>query len=236
MAVLQLPQCESTLDLGLYCPTEVSLYTGIPVGSLQSWVHGLGHRKSVIEAQLDRAPQWITFIDMVQAMAIRDLREEGIPMTRIRQAIRYVQKRRPEIRYPLATRHETYVIETTRNVAILFSDEDTGVIQQASGDHQGQYVHAGMLDRYLHKMSFGADNVATLYTPVAQRGCQITLDPRVRSGQPIVQPCGYMAETLVHAYVSEGNSVCAAAEAYEVAPEAVELAVTYMDDPKRYAA
>ncbi len=54
------------------------------------------------------------------------------------------------------------------------------------------------------------------------------MHPDRRFGEPLVTSCGYTARALFESYHAEGG-VAAAAEAYGVTREEVELACSYFD-------
>jgi len=65
------------LGVGLYGPGEAGLYAGISPGKLQRWIHGSKRDGSIVHAQFPQNRNVITFLDMVQALAIQKLRELG---------------------------------------------------------------------------------------------------------------------------------------------------------------
>jgi len=191
------------------------------------WLHGNRQGEPVVDAQFHGHREVISFLDMVQGMAIRDMRrKKNVPLARIRQGVRYLRDHHPEIEYPFARQHQTYIIEGSRDIAILLPGDDLDNVLQVSGYHRGQYVHAKMLDKYLQRLDFGQDGLASRFVPLRRGHRRVVLDPEVRFGQPRVEPAGYLVETLATACKREG-SAAKAAWWYEVDKADVALAVEY---------
>ena len=87
--------------------------------------------------------------------------------------------------------------------------------------------HPELLDQYLKRLEFNSDGVAIRFTPLKRKHRKVVLDPRIRFGQPRVEPCGYLVATLANAAEAEG-SVEAAAWWYDVAKADVRIAVEYV--------
>jgi hypothetical protein len=79
---------EELLGIGLYSPLEAALYARVTTQLMNRWIFGNAQGQPVIEPQLDDAAEKIvTFLDFVQALAIRRIRNERfIPLGKIREA------------------------------------------------------------------------------------------------------------------------------------------------------
>jgi uncharacterized protein (DUF433 family) len=221
---------EEMVGVGLYTPKEAAAYAhGIRPQQLIRWIHGTQREKPVITPVFPEHREVITFIDMVQSMAIRDMVNAGISFPRIRSAVHWIQQRHPEIKFPFIHNHHTYLIETTKDLAILLPHDDEDHVLQVSGKQAGQYVHAKMLDRYLKKLEFNESGVASRYIPHKQHGRRIVLNPAVRLGQPIIEPCGLLVEAVVDAVKTEGG-IEQAAWMYEVDEVDVQIALSFWNN------
>ena len=85
------------LGIGLYSPSEAALYARVRPQLMARWVYGTqGIRQSdpVFDPQLGiTEDKIVTFIDFVQALAVRRLRNERhISLQRIREAYHYAKK------------------------------------------------------------------------------------------------------------------------------------------------
>ena len=217
------------LGVGLYAPAEAATYIGVRPQQLVRWVYGSTRGEAVVEPQFPGHREVISFLDMVQAMAIRDMRrKEGIPLLRIRQAIGWLQEHHPEIRYPFARRHENYIMEPQRQIAICLPGmSPADYVLQVSGRHAGQWVLAKVLDKYLQNLEFDkGEPVVARFVPLQRKAARVVLDPEVRFGQPRVEPSGYLVEALAEAADAEGSAE-AAAWWYDIDPRQVAIALEY---------
>ena len=215
---------DELLGVGLYTASEAAMYVDVHPQQIMRWLHGTTSRQSVVEPQFRGHREVVSFLDMVQSMAIRDMRKRDIPLPRIRDAARYVRRRFPEIKYPFAHRHQTFIIETSKQIALLLPDYEHHL--RVSGSEKGQYVHQDMLDEYLTSLEFDENGLAERFVPMKRGNVSVVLDPQVRAGQPRVEPTGYLVEALADAYQAEGSTK-AAAWWYEVTEAEVEIAVQY---------
>ncbi|MGC9454317.1 MAG: hypothetical protein ACP5HU_05585 [Phycisphaerae bacterium] len=219
---------DKMLGQGIYAPCEAGAFIGVKSQQIVRWVHGTKGTQPVVTPQFKGHREVISFLDMVQAMAIRDMRggPYRIPLQRIRKALAWVRNHHPEIEYPFAIWHRTFIITHTKEIAILLEQDDPEHLLQISGDHAGQYVHATILDEYLDTLQFGSNGQASRYIPLQAGGYKVVMDPEIRCGQPIVEPTGYLVEALADAAVSEGG-VANAADWYGIDEKAVSLACDY---------
>lgn len=224
------------LGVGVYSPSEAAMYIRVRPDQLMGWLYGSSRTRPVLEAQFAHHREMVSFLDMVQAMAIRAMRREEVPLPRIRQALEYLKKRHPEVKFPFAQEHKTFIIEPRKQLAILLPEDDADHVLEVSGKHRGQYVHARMLDEYLKKLRFGPDSLAVRFIPMERGKHKVVLDPLIRFGQPRVEPSGLLVETLVEAARNEG-SIERAAWWYEVDEQDVRLALDYQKSlgEQRYA-
>jgi uncharacterized protein (DUF433 family) len=216
---------EKHLGVGIYTPTEAAQFVGVRTQQILRWVHGNKQGQPVVSAQFPGDRDYLTFIDMVQAMAFKAMRARKIPLVRIRDAAKYVEKRYPELRFPFAYMHRTYIIEATRQIVILRPGDEKDFVQ-VSGHNKGQLVAEKILDEYMQRLEFDEEGRAVRFVPLKVGSRSIVLDPEIRSGQPRVWPCGYLVETLVSACHAE-RSIKGAAWAYDVKPDDVKIALKY---------
>ena len=212
------------LGVGMYTPVEAAAFIGTRPGQITRWIHGNRQGDPAVKAQFVGHKEVFTFLDLVQAMAVKAMRKEGYSLQFIRGAAEWTSRHFPDIKYPFAYNHKTYLIKATKEIAVVPPGREDLI--QVSGRNEGQYVHQGMLDKYLELLDFSDHGLAIRYKPLQRGERCIVLDPEVRCGQPRVEPCGRLVETLVCAANSEG-SVAAAASVYGVKKEDVEIALDY---------
>ena len=218
---------DALLGVGLYTPSEAAAFIHVRPQQLTRWIHGTKNGAPAVRAQFSGHREVVSFLDMVQAMAIRDMRrKKQVPLGRIREGIEWLARYHPEIDYPFARVHKTFILEPQKEIVILLPDDDPQHILQISGRQRGQYAHAKILDKYLAGLEFGANDLANRFIPLQHGHRKIVLDPEIRFGQPRLEPCGYLVETLVDAYNAE-RSLKRAAWWYEVAEADIRLALRY---------
>ncbi len=216
---------EKLLGSGLYTPGEAGRFIEARASTVSKWLHGTSRMAPVVRAEFEGHRGVISFVDMVQALAIRALRDHGVPLQRIRQAVEWFGITHPEMHFPFARLHKTYRLTTTGDLAVVLPGDDKQQVLQVSGRDPGQFVMADVMDEYLERLEFNEERLATKYVPLRREGVHIELDPRIRFGQPRVMPSGYMVETFVDSVDTEG--IVGAARLYGVERRQVELALEY---------
>jgi uncharacterized protein (DUF433 family) len=216
------------LGLGIYSVSEAATYARVSTEKFVRWIIGTSARRPAVLSRLepDKNPErWITFLDFVQAMAIRDIRiaRPHLPLEKIRETVE-MSRSKFGISYPFARKHTTYLLGDELRLNI----EGVGLIE-ATGDHKSQMNIRPVVEKYLEDLSFDADGWAKVYTPFKWKEHSIIFDPQKHFGAPYVKPGRHTVATLCEAYEIEG-SYKAAAKAYGVKIEAVEAAVKYSYD------
>lgn len=227
---------DDLLGLGIYTVAEAAAYARVSAAKLVRWVLGTSANRPAIIARLDPAKnddRWITFLDFVQSMAIRDIRIKNphIHLEKIRDTVE-LAKKQYGIDYPFARRHTTKLLGDE----LLLDIKGYGLVE-SSGDHKSQLDIRPVVERYLEDLSFDAAGLAKGYSPFTHQGYKIVLNPHIRFGEPMVvpvpkkksKPCRYSVQALCEGFESEG-SYSAAARTLGVASEAVEAAHRYYYD------
>ena len=212
------------LGIGMYTPAETAMYARISSRMMSRWIHGDGAGAAAIRAQVpDDSQKTGTFLDFIQVMAVRAIREQRktITLQKIRQAIETVTNMGDP--YPFARRHATYLLNDEIHIQV----EDKGLVQ-ASGRQRGQYAMKQIVEIYLDDLSFDSTGLANEYTAYESAGVKIVMRPGIRFGEPVVLESQHTAWTLWQACMSEG-SVEAAAKAYGVPVNEVRVAFKYID-------
>lgn len=211
------------LGVGLYTPEEASLYARVSARMLRRWIYGSQVGQPIISPQLGTDEGLVTFLDFVQAMAVRAVRlEHRVPLQKIREAI---DKARNEfnVSYPFARLHTTYLFGSE---VIIRLDDDEYV--QATGKGARNRLITKVVELYVKDLGFDAKGLANEYQAFAWKDYAVKMNPQVRFGEPIVTSCGYSARALWEGFKSEG-SFEATASAYGVKVEEVEAACRYFD-------
>src|SRR5665213_373196 len=226
---------DDVLGLGIYTISEAAKYARVSAIKLARWIMGTTDRAAAIIPEIDpekNQDKLVTFLDFVQAMAIRQIRKtHKVPLEKIRETID-IAKKDFKIDYPFARRHITKLLGNEISLDIT----GYGLIE-TTGEHRRQFEIRPVVEPYLTDLSFDTKGLANIYVPYNHKGYNIVFDPRFRFGEPLVKPapksgskrCRYSVVALCNAYIAEG-SLEAAALAYGVSPEAVEAATKYYFD------
>lgn len=215
---------ENLIGLGLYTTAEAATYSRVSTGLLSRWLFGNKQGERVITPQLpDPQEKLVTFLDFVQALAIRVVRlEYRIPLPTIREAVDRASARY-NLDYIFAREHTTYLYG--KEIFICLPGEED--LTQVTGKLADQRAMKKIVELYLKDLGFGSDGLANKYCAFRWKDLQITMDPKQRFGEPLL-PCGHTARTMWEASKAEGG-IEAAAKVYGVLVDEVELAYRYFD-------
>jgi hypothetical protein len=223
------------LGLGIYTVAEAATYARVSAAKLSRWILGTIKDHPAVIARLDperNEERWVTFLDFVQSMAIRDIRlKHRIHLDKIRDTVDMARSKFG-ISYPFARKHTTWLLGDDINLDIV----GYGLIG-TTGEHKRQLAMRPVVEQYLEDLSYDAEGLAKGYSPFSYKGYRIIFNPHVRFGEPMVvadkkakvKPCRYSVRALCDAFDSEGN-YAAAARVMGVAQEAVEAARKYYFD------
>jgi uncharacterized protein (DUF433 family) len=225
---------------GIYTPSEAALYARVQTQLLNRWLHSKGG-ESVIEPEFGREDKELSFLDFVQALAIRSIKNtHGISLEKIREA--YLRARdQYSVRYPFAMKHRTFLFGETddttaenkarrrkKRLELVIRLEGEKYVQLTGKEHDNLLI-AEIAEVYMLDLTYeGPGGVANEYRPLTFRDRAILMNPNIHFGQPVVESCGYSVFTLFDSYKAEGG-VDAAAKVYGVEREDVELALKYVD-------
>ncbi len=226
------------IGVGIYSTAEAAFYARVSRQIMNRWVFGDSKGKPVIERQLVGSDEKVvTFLDFVQTLAVREVRNRhGISLQKIRQGVDAARERY-RIEYPLACEHTIFLFSDRKGeghgeIVIRLSSEEADVKEQyvqLTGKARENLMMKQVVELFLDDLKFDpATGLAIEFSPMANGAASIVLNPRLRFGEPIVNPSGYTVESLWHATNTEGG-IQEAAAAYGVGRAEVELANKYYD-------
>jgi hypothetical protein len=225
------------LGVGLYSVNDAALYARLKTQTMNRWVFGSGQGEPVIDPEIgEDSDRCLTFLDFVQALAIRRIRlERRVPLQKIREA--YFRARDEfGVKYPLALdstriglfgppddlkRQEVYI-------CLERDADEANQYFQLTGRKHGNQLIGEVVTTYSRRLIYNDEGLAERYEAYKNDLGTILMAPDVRFGEPYSDEVGYTAKTLFDAYQSEG-SVRRAADVYGVDPKFVELAVEFFD-------
>jgi uncharacterized protein (DUF433 family) len=214
-------KARNLLGVGLYTPSEAALYARIPTQLMNRWVFGGSKGKPVLPSRELEEERTVSFLDFVQAMAIRAIRlQHKIPLEKIRKALK-IAEREFKLPHLFARQHVTFLFHGA--IVVKLSEHE---FVEASG--AGNRLMERIIELYLQDLTFDANGLAATYTAFKWKEHDIVMNPKLRFGEPVVTSCGYSAKALWDGFLAEG-SVGATAKAYDVQPAEVEAACRYFD-------
>lgn len=210
------------LDTGVYSLPEAARLLGVSSQTVRRWVNGYSYQLAfgrgasgpvLVAHGSDEEWDWITFLDLIELLYIKAIRE-NIQLPMIREiAERIIDK--TGVDHPFASG------DVWQSGAALFTDlgglelEDLGKVQLAFP----------FIDAYRKCLDFDG-NIVTSWKPLGPDSL-IVLDPRRSFGAPVDSTSGINAETLSKAYRVEGDSLTVA-EWYGTSRQAVDEADKFM--------
>jgi uncharacterized protein (DUF433 family) len=210
---------------GLYTLGEAAKYARMQKITLTRWFKGDNYCNRVIPLEDAKI---ITFLDFVQALAIRNLRVfYKVPLQDIRDAVDRATKEHG-ITHPFAYKHTTFLFEKK-----IWIKPEGKELLQISGEGHGQTGFTQIIENFYKDIFFDPEtNLASSYRAYerayASGSHKIVMNPKVRFGEPILDNSGYTPEALFEAAKTEG-SVEEAARNYGVTADQVRICVDYFD-------
>ena len=216
----------------LYNVAEAASYLRVPESTFGTWVRGYVRRPAgrpevvgepiVTAFASDRpADASIPFVGLAEGMVLAAIRRTGVPMQRIRPAIR-------RLRDELGLEHvlASQALYTDGAEVLYDYAEQNGDSPEARTARelvvvrQGQHVFTDVVDEYLHRIEFASDGYAGRIRLPGFRAAEVVADPSRGYGQPIFAHGGARLEDVIGAFQG-GESLSALADEYGVT--AVEL-------------
>ncbi len=212
---------QKLLGNGMYTIPEAALYARISPAVMTRWLFGTKSGKSVIDPQFGRDDRIVSFLDLVQTLAIREIRlQKKVPLPKFRQAIK-VAKNSFNLDYPFARKHCTYYRLANQELVIRPPGADDYF--EVSGGRGGQGLLA-FVEIYLENLDFNTDGLASCYRVYDS----VVMDPHRRFGEPLL-PSGYTAKAIWDSIRVEG-SIERAVHAYGIPRIEVETAYKFFVD------
>jgi uncharacterized protein (DUF433 family) len=177
----------------LYSQAEAARYVDMPPTTLRDWAHptrGRGGRPMVTSLRPSGPGQpTVPFIGLAEAMFLSALRRAGVPMQQIRPALVMVEERLG-VEHALASRR-LFVVgpQLLWEVAAegeLGADQRRALIVL----RDGQYVFREVVERYLRRIEYAADEYAARLRPPQYEVADVLIDPEINFGVPYFAESG----------------------------------------------
>lgn len=221
---------EKLFETGIYTITDVANLTGIPAINISRWVKGYSYRRG--KAKRHQRPVWtpelprqadyipLSFNDLLEIRFIHAFRKRGVPLPKIRAAIRKL-RRLIGARYPFSRQ----MIFTDGKELFTKVLDRTGkpILFELTTDLYAFY------EIILPSLKTGIDfenGEAARWFPDRKTYKDIVVDPRVAFGRPTIVGTRMDIKILADAYEAE-QSYERVANWYEVETDAVKQAVSF---------
>jgi uncharacterized protein (DUF433 family) len=218
-------------DLGLYSLPDAAQLVRRSPQTVRNWVRGyrypVGDRvaraKAVIVPTTDD-PGALSFINLVEALALSAFRQTGVPMQRVRRALEYASE---EIDTPhlLASKR---LLTDGLDLFYRFEEETGDSVGLVNISRGGQKAFADVIHAYLHELEWGKDRFATRWWPGALGPGEglVVVDPRRGFGAPVIAGTGIRTEDVFSRFAA-GEPIGTLRDDFGVGTERIEEAVRF---------
>ena len=180
-------------DSPLYTQAEAARYVDMPATTLRDWAHSARGRvgRPMVTSFPSPAPRQPTvpFIGLAEAMFLSALRRAGVPMQQIRPALAMVEDRLG-VAHALASRRLFVVgpqlLWEVSAEGELGADQRRALIVLRNG----QYVFREVVERYLRRIEYAADEYAARLRPPQYEVADVLIDPEINFGVPYFADSG----------------------------------------------
>ena len=190
------------LGKGIYSTTEAAMYARVAPSLMSRWVFSTSQGDSVIDPELGNTEEKIvTFLDFVQALAIRRIRQERrIPLSKIRDAYARA-KDKYGVKYPFALDSTRIGLfgppnDPSRQEIYICLDKDEKKSQayfQLTGKKHGNQLIGEVVRTYAHRLVFDPKSGMAVryvaYPTSGQSVDEIIMDPAVWDGLIAAAAC-----------------------------------------------
>lgn len=198
--------------LPLYTVAEAARIVGVPTSTLTSWAQGYVRRfpdrpdvaGSPIITRLQPGGHHrptIPFIGLAEALVLAAVRRSGVPMQRIRPALRQLQTD-IGIEHALASR-KLY----TDGAELLYdygehhtNSDDARLVHNLVVVRNGQRVFVELIEAYLNRIEYATDGYAALIHLPAYQHAQVVADPTRAFGSPIFERGGVKVDDVLERF------------------------------------
>lgn len=196
----------------LYTIAEAARIIDVPVSTLSTWARGYVRRPpnrpvvrgkriiTYLDAYGPRRPS-IPFVGLTEATVLAAIRKSGVPMQRIRPALRELEKGLG-IHHALASRKlYTDGAELLYDYSERHPDvEAARAARELVVIRSGQCVFAKVIEEYLRGFRYARDGYVELFRVPIYREAEVVVDPTRSSGAPIFARGGCRVEDVLQRF------------------------------------
>jgi uncharacterized protein (DUF433 family) len=195
----------------LYTVADAARIVGVPASTLSSWAQGYVNRfpdrpdvvGTAIVTHLPPAGQrqpTIPFVGLAEALVLAAVRKSGVPMQRIRPALRQLQTD-IGIEHALASRKlYTDGAELLFDYATHRAGSEEQAIRNLVVVRNGQRVFVDVIEAYLSRIEYAEDGYASLISVPSYEHAKVVADPTRAFGVPIFQSGGVRVDDVLERF------------------------------------
>jgi hypothetical protein len=217
---------------GIYTVPETAFYTRLHSNTIRAWFFRQDAPPRFRRPSLtfEGAPL-LSFTDFVEALYVSKLRSRfPISFPQIRKAIDTARELKG-VQHPFAhPEFRTVII----GKSIHIQERDSPEVLTSLAPDSGQTSDRVILEDFIDALEFDEQDIAKLYVAYVDDGERVIAARDYNFGIPMMESCGYTAETLFNAAAIEGGAQ-KAADAYGVEFNTVRVAIKYLESLQKAA-
>lgn len=225
-------RADPRLDLALYPVPEAARLARLPVRTLWNWVRGDGYRAGGRAARAHpvirptaKSPDGfaLSFINLMETVALAGFRESGVSMQRVRKALQYAA-RHMQMEHPLV--HERILSDGVDLFWQYQQREPQGEVHLVNISRGGQKAFPESVMRYLREMEWGPDFLVSRWWPGSRRAGAgaVVVDPARAFGAPVIAKTGIRTRDVFQRF-SAGEPIEELAIDYGLSVAQIEAAI-----------
>ena len=202
----------------LYTLSETARLLELPRSTMHAWAFPIDGPPLITIVRKAGYGATVPFIGFAEAFVISMARRAGVPRRRIRPNVEAVQTRAGGVPHALAHR---LVFTDGAEILLAHAGED-----DLSVPRTWQQQMRLTVENQLRLISFAGDGYAERIRLPKYEVAEVTVDPKVASGRPLIESGGARVEDVISRYRA-GDSIESIASDFEVRIEEVRELIGY---------
>jgi uncharacterized protein (DUF433 family) len=187
-----LPADDRRTTVPLFTLSQCAIYLHTPLSTLHAWAHPKEGAPLVTVLPAAGRQATVPFVGFAEAFVLGALRKAGVPMQRIRPAVKRLDDEIGLDHALASQRVYTDGAELIYDYASNSNDEELLTVVRTGQEHL-----ADVIRDYLQRITYGNDGWAARLRLPAYHHAEVTVDPDQAFGQPLVVHGGARVEDLV---------------------------------------
>jgi uncharacterized protein (DUF433 family) len=220
------------LEAPRYAAAEAARLIGVTASRARRWWRGYtfnyelpngtardGRSGPVTRAQAAHQPRYMCFLDLMDLLLVKRMRDQGLSLQKVRCHFREVQARTGE-RHLARLRFFVWAQS-------VFLDETPGAPMLLELGASGQTVFRGVTEKVAEEVDVESESLRPLRWYPPGRDQRIVVDPAVVFGQPHLAGHRRSTEVIYDLYKAESGGASAVADWYAIGQDEVMAAVDF---------